>query len=144
MDAFDNPALPRLQSTAEGIERLAKVTAESELALHRGFDPLVDRLIEDQLSGLEECGTEPASKWELLAMQTQVRLAQIAQSHAIQKQLWIGTGFIIGLFVGGFSMLFLVSLLNLRVSSGYDANVRQPSSSFNAENQPGRSPQGRP
>jgi hypothetical protein len=145
VDAFRNPALPRLQSTAEGIERLAQTTAESELALHKGFDPLVDKLLEHQLTQVEEYGEEPASKWELLAMQTQVRMAAIAQSQSIQLQIRFGVGFVIGLFVGGFSMLFLVSLLNLRVSSGYDAAItRQPSPSIDAENRPGRSQESRP
>jgi hypothetical protein len=144
VDASRDPAMQRLQSTAKGIERLAKTTAESELALHQGFDPLVDRLVEHQLADVEEYGAEPASKWDLLAMQTQVRLAGIAQSHAVQRQVCFGSGLLVGLFVGGFSMLFLVSLLNLRVSSGYDSTVRQPSPSIDAEKEPGRRQESRP
>lgn len=140
MDAYRNPAMSRLQGTAEGIEQLARTTAESEIALHQGFDPLVDRLVEHQLADVQEYGAEPATKWELLAMQTQVRLAGIAQSHAVQRQVCFGTGFLIGLFVGGFSMLFLISLLNLRVSSGYDATARQSNPSIDAQSQPGRRP----
>lgn len=127
-----NPGLSRLQGTAEELEQLAKATADGELQLHKGFNPLVDELLNTQLQEVAEIGQEPATKWEVLALQSQVRLGLLAQSHKVQRQIQTAIAFGLGVAVGAIGMLLIVSLLNLRVSSGYDEPVVRRSHSIDA------------